>query len=419
MKSAPATEALTQAQSIAHLGFVLTGVVNTLLGPILPIITRTWHLDDAQAGRLFAAQFLGAILGTLASSRVMNAIGIRRTAMLGLLLMSAGVTATGLTDARFGALAVVCYGVGLGFVVPAINLWVALANPSRSAAALNLVNASWCIGAASGAPLIIYLAEKFGLTRTLAAVGILLALTAIAGFVAAGFSPASSPTTDAPPTESAQPANVVAPLSQSSQPLVAVPIAPMPRLQPSAHRSFIVLICAFLFFYVGTENGIGGWAATYANRLHILAASRIGFAESIFYGALLVGRVLAPPILRRITAIRLLLAGLILGAAGALLFTLSTGPLTVLAGICIAGIGLAPLFPVTVSIYSNELGKAATRWAGLIFAVGNLGGATFPWLIGRISTSTHALRNGMLVPLVCIAVMLVVQSRLGRVARSA
>jgi len=419
MKPQPATEALTQAQFIAHLGFVLTGVVNTLLGPILPIITRTWHLDDAQAGRLFAAQFLGAILGTLASSRVMNAIGIRRTAMLGLLLMSAGVTATGLTDARSGALAVVCYGVGLGFVVPAINLWVALANPSRSAAALNLVNASWCIGAASGAPLIIYLAEKFGLTRTLAAAGILLALTAIAGFVAAGFSPASSPTADAPPTESAQPANVVAPLSQSSQPLVAVPIAPMPRLQPSAHRSFIVLICAFLFFYVGTENGIGGWAATYANCLHILAASRIGFAESIFYGALLVGRVLAPPILRRITAIRLLLAGLIFGAAGALLFTLSTGPLTVLAGICIAGIGLAPLFPVTVSIYSNELGKAATRWAGLIFAVGNLGGATFPWLIGRISTSTHALRNGMLVPLVCIAVMLVVQSRLGRVARSA
>jgi MFS transporter, FHS family, glucose/mannose:H+ symporter len=398
MKSPTATESLTHAQSIAHLGFVLTGVVNTLLGPILPIVTRTWHLDDAQAGRLFAAQFLGAILGTLASSRVMNAIGIRRCAMLGLLLMSAGVTVTGVSNAQFGALSVVCYGVGLGFAVPAINLWVALANPTRSAAALNLVNASWCIGAASGAPLIIFLAEKFGLTKTLAAVGILLALTAIAGFVAAGFSPASS--------------NSAAPPTASRPALDAVAIAPLPRLQPTAHRAFIVLICAFLFFYVGTENGIGGWAATYADRLHILAASRIGFAESIFYGALLVGRVLAPPILRRITAIRLLMGGLVLGSLGALLFTISTSPATVLTGICIAGIGLAPIFPVTVSIYSNELGPAATRTAGLIFAVGNLGGATFPWLVGRVSTTMNGLRSGMLVPLACIAVLLIVANRL-------
>src|SRR5271168_1605548 len=111
MKPQPATEALTQAQFIAHLGFVLTGVVNTLLGPILPIITRTWHLDDAQAGRLFAAQFLGAILGTLASaqaavlfaakfqaptpgtlppSRGITASATRPPPMLGLLLRPAG-----------------------------------------------------------------------------------------------------------------------------------------------------------------------------------------------------------------------------------------------------------------------------------------------------------------------------------------
>jgi len=404
MKPMRATESLTHAQSTAHLGFVLTGIVNTLLGPILPIITRTWHLDDAQAGRLFAAQFCGAILGTLASSRAMKAAGIRRTAMLGLLLMSAGVTATGLTDARFGALAVVCYGLGLGFAVPAINLWVALANPTRSAAALNLVNASWCIGAASGAPLIIFAAEKFGLTKTLSAVGVLLALTAIAGFIAAGLSPASSPS--------------AAPPAIPNPPLAAAPIAPLRPLPKSAHRQFILLICTFLFFYVGTENAIGGWAATYANRLHILAATKIGFAESIFYGALLLGRVLAPPILRRITAIRLLLVGLIVAAIGALLFTLSPSPATVLPGICIAGIGLAPLFPVAVSIYSNELGPAATNTASAIFAVGNLGGATFPWLVGRVSTTMNGLRPGMLVPLVCIAIQLVVANRLSRITRA-
>jgi len=115
--------------------------------------------------------------------------------------------------------------------------------------------------------------------------------------------------------------------------------------------------------------------------------------------------------------VRLLLAGLLLGAAGALLFTLTTRPQLVLAGICIAGIGLAPIFPVTVSIYSDELSARATRSASLVFTIANVGGALFPWLIGRVSTSMSGLRYGMLVPLGCIAAMLVLQSRLSATLR--
>ena len=418
MKSPTATtESLTHGQSLAHLGFVLTGIVNTLLGPILPIIAPAWHLNDAQSGRLFAAQFCGAIAATLASGRVMNSIGIRRCAMLGLLLMSAGVTATGLSNAQFGPLAVICFGLGLGLAVPSINLWVALANPERSAAALNLVNASWCIGAASGAPAIIFAAEKFGLIKTLSAVGILLALTAIAGFVAAGLSPASRRNAIKPQAIPAPPEPSVAPLTQSTHPLAVAPIQPQPPLSPATQQLFIVLMCAFLFFYVGIETGVGGWAATYATRLRLLAPSRIGLAQSIFYGALLLGRILAPLALRRMSALRLLIAGLLLGAAGAALFTLAPLPAEVLAGICIAGIGLAPIFPVTVSLYSDELGPAATNSAAILFAIADVGGALFPWLIGRVSTSMNDLRYGMAVPLACIAAMLLITTRLTRTMR--
>ena len=249
-------EALQDAQFAAHIGFIFTGVVNTLLGPILPIVSRAWSLNDAQAGRLFAAQFLGAVLGTMAASRLMAALGIRRSAMLGLLLMSLGVTATGLSDARFGALAVVCFGLGLGVVVPSINLWIALADPERSAAALTLLNAWWCLGAASCAPLVIFVAERIGPAKTLGSLGVLLALTAIAGVVASMRRAANL----APASVAADSAT----LAQSAQPIAPAPAGPLPRLQPSAHRAFIFLICTFMFFYVGTESGVGGWAATYA-----------------------------------------------------------------------------------------------------------------------------------------------------------
>ena len=327
-------ESLRNSQAAAHLGFVLTGVVNTLLGPILPIVSRSWSLSDAQAGRLFAAQFLGAILGTLASGRLMAALGIRRCAMLGLALMAVGVTATGFSDARLGALAVICFGLGLGVGVPATNLWIALAHPARSAAALNLLNASWCIGAASCAPLVLFFAERVGLTRTLSAIGILLALTAIFGSIGAGRGlmgnpppapPASSTAASAPPASSAalqsasleDPAPPV-PSTPSPEPLSTAPVAHVPRLEAGAQLFFIVLISVFLFFYVGVESGVGGWAATYAGRLNILAAAKIGFAQSVFYGALLVGRLLAPLALRRFTPLRLLTGGMLVGAAGTL-----------------------------------------------------------------------------------------------------
>jgi fucose permease len=40
-------------------GFLLVGIVHTLLGPILPMLAARWRLDDAEAGSLFIAQFTG------------------------------------------------------------------------------------------------------------------------------------------------------------------------------------------------------------------------------------------------------------------------------------------------------------------------------------------------------------------------
>ena len=57
-----------QLAPLLHCGFLLVGVVNTLLGPILPILAARWRLDDAEAGSLFIAQFTGAMIGSALSS---------------------------------------------------------------------------------------------------------------------------------------------------------------------------------------------------------------------------------------------------------------------------------------------------------------------------------------------------------------
>ena len=48
---------------LLHGGFLLIGVVVTLLGPILPMLATKWSLDDAELGLLFTAQFRGSIIG--------------------------------------------------------------------------------------------------------------------------------------------------------------------------------------------------------------------------------------------------------------------------------------------------------------------------------------------------------------------
>jgi fucose permease len=58
--------------ALIHIGFLLVGIANTLLGPILPLLSARWKLNDAQGGYLFTAQFVGAIAGSALSGMLMK-----------------------------------------------------------------------------------------------------------------------------------------------------------------------------------------------------------------------------------------------------------------------------------------------------------------------------------------------------------
>lgn len=346
-----------------------------------------WSLSDAQAGRLFTAQFVGAMLGTLASSAFMARLGCRRTAMVGLALMAVGVAGTSSHSATAGVGAILCFGLGLGLDVPATNLWVALAESKRSAAALNLLNASWCIGAVAAAPLIIYSSDRIGLGWTLGVVSILLIIFAAGGFVG---------------KDERKPAAGSASSAASK------------LANPAARHWFVVYVAALMFFYVGSEVGVGGWAATYAKRFALLPAPSIGLAQSIFYGMLMLGRLVAPVALRRVRGTSLVLAGMWTAAVGELLSVARPASVPALFGLALTGLGFAVIFPMTISYCSDELGADAMRFAAWIFACGNLGAAILPWITGEISDRAQSLRAGMAFPLVSVAVMIIIQAQLSR-----
>jgi len=117
-------------------------------------------------------------------------------------------------------------------------------------------------------------------------------------------------------------------------------------------------------------------------------------APSAFWGALLLGRGLVPAVLRSHSERTIYRLGLVSAIVGtALVLTTHLVPL-LLAGAAIAGLGLAAVFPITVAVLSRDLGENSQRLGGFFFAIGNMGGATIPFLVGAVSTQTHSLRGG-------------------------
>src|SRR3981189_3881597 len=73
-----------------QIAFLPTGFLQTLLGPMLPILIARWALNDTQAGNLFLVQFLASLAGVQLSGLLLTRWGFRPAFLWGLLLMAWG-----------------------------------------------------------------------------------------------------------------------------------------------------------------------------------------------------------------------------------------------------------------------------------------------------------------------------------------
>ncbi len=166
----------------------------------------------------------------------------------------------------------------------------------------------------------------------------------------------------------------------------------------------------FIFLYVGTEAAAYGWVATFAKRLAAPTQTLWMFAQSIFWAGLLSSRALAPMILWRLSARRLIMAGLLVGTAGLLLVLLDRELVAVTTGIALAGFGLGPVFPTTFTLFSQRFGSLTAQMAGVVFVVAYLGAAALPWAVGLVSSWHGGLRSGLMVPVVGAILMIILHT---------
>ena len=127
-----------------QIAFLPTGILTTLLGPMLPILIARWAMNDTQAGNLFLVQFLASLVGVQLSGVLLARWGFRPAFLSGLLLMACGVATLYLGSLWLGLASVAAYGLGLGLIIPTDNLLIAEIG-SSSGSGLNSHDASMIV----------------------------------------------------------------------------------------------------------------------------------------------------------------------------------------------------------------------------------------------------------------------------------
>lgn len=357
---------------LLYLSFILIGICTTILGPILPALSARWNMNDAHAGSLFTAQFIGSSLGGL-----LAAIQPFKSTAIGFIAVALGLALLTVSTPLVAVPVLFMYGLGVGLVLTGINLTVSSMAGGNRGTALSWLNFFWSLGATI-CPL---LAAVFIGHRLLPA--FLLVLPACCVCMA-----------------------VLVVLRGQLKTAAASPHTASTESADRSVRFFVAYFAALLFLYVGIETALGGWLSTLATRLpHPGAMGAFAIsASSFFWLALLVGRGLSPLLLKLVPETVLQPLAVACSVASICLLLVARSYTDIAIASSLVGFSLAPVFPLSLSFFLSHADKSKS--AGMVFAICGLGGAALPWMTGAVSSYRHSLQWGLSIPLVAALFML-------------
>ncbi len=338
--------------------FVLIGAAQSMYGPAFPAFRARFGIGEQAVGFVVSAHFLGSFAAIALSGLVLARLGYRRSLVGGAACLAAGLL--GVWVAPSWALVLVSgalVGVGFGLLDVGVNLLFVRGFERGRAPALNLLHAMFGVGAVLGPLLVGLLLPRFGIAFLIAGV---LGLA------------------------------VLLPLARVDEPDVP-PAQPVPSVAVLAGVAGFAL---FYFLYVAVEVGVASWETEYlAPTLGVEAAAVL---PALFWGALMVGRLVAAPLSARLGPRTLVLGSATVAVAGAAAALASPfAP----AAYVVVGFGLAPIFPTGLAWLERSFPERSERFAPVVVAGASLGPVATAWLIGAAveATSLRAVPWSILV----------------------
>ncbi len=355
----------TPSLSLAFFGFTLVGIAGGVTSVLLPSLDAFYHVGDATLGLLFLGTSLGYFLAALGSGLLAERLGLRWFLILGAIIVLVGQCGSGL---RLPFVLLLCMrtlvGFGIGIIETGFNVFVT-AQP-RHTVLLNYLHAFYGVGALLS-PLIasnmlafywpwysVYLLT--GVLSLPLALGVALLLRV--------------------------PLQLQERAVQKDEPLKEN------VLRATLRYPVLWLAILFLLVYVGIEVSIGNWSYTFLLGARHQGTLLAGWIVSGFWLGLTLGRFALQAIAERFgMGVKALLYACILAILlGLLLVWLIPLDSITAFGFCLIGLGLAPIYPITVALTPQLVpARLNTSAIGLMVSMSTIGLALFPWMAGVLS----------------------------------
>ncbi len=350
--------------ALAFLAFVSLGLPDGLLGVAWPSISTGFGVPLDALGILLAVTTAGYLTSSFLSGRILRVLPIGSvlalsTAAAATALLGFALTPVWPAMVALGFLA----GLGGGAIDAGLNAYGAA---HFSARVLNWLHAFFGLGTTLG-PLIVTAVLGAGLVWrwSYALVGSAQVLLALTFFLTRG-----------------RWLRVKETAAADTSPLVPA------RTRDTLRRSSVWLGMLVFFVYTGVEFVAGQWSYSLLTLGRGVEAAAAGVWVSLYWGGLMVGRVLFGVVADRVPLTRTLRVCIVAVTFGALLFWLEPTRTLSLVGLVMIGFFLAPIFASLISLTPARVGPAhADSAIGFQIAAAGLGGAVLTGFVGVMARS--------------------------------
>ncbi|MFN7995637.1 MAG: MFS transporter [Bryobacteraceae bacterium] len=356
---------------------VVIGLTFAIRGDIIGALGTQFQLTHEQLGWIAGAAFWGYVLSILIAGQLCDVLGMRRLLGLACIGHSAGIVLT-IFAGGFWSLWLATLGIGIAnaLLEAAINPLVATIYPDQKTQKLNAVHAWFPWGIVIGGFL------AYGLTRLEMGWQIKMAMVLVPtiayGLIYFGQK---------------------FPVTERIQHGVRTSEMYREAIRP---RFLVLLFCMLLT--ASTELGPNQWIPDILTKTaHFPGILILAWINSI----MAIGRMLAVPVVRRLSPVGLLLAAATLSAVGLLGLSLTESGAGALAASTVFAFGVCYFWPTMLGVTSEWFPAGGALLLAIIGGAGNLSVALILPVMGRIydvEGSQLALRYVAILPVALIGI---------------
>jgi len=353
-------------------GFLISGMLMSFLGAILPAWGYHLKADFKEVGYYFLCLNLGFLLSVGFASLLLPRKGVKFTLVLanvlacGAFLYLAAGTATVPAAWRFFGL--LWIGVSAGLLNGGIFHAISPLYQHDRAATVNLAGVMFGLGCLLTAVLMA------GTYYVYTVPSILILFAVLPGFYAGIYAKAK---------------------------LAGGPVVhqmPLTQVLHDFRNPGAVLFSLLLFFQFGNEWSIAGWLPLFLIRRLGISPEDSLLMLALFWLALLVGRIAAQLILKRLSHGSLLIGSIFSALLGTIVLASTNNGFGAVMGILFVGTGYASIYPLVVEKIGHRFPYYHPGFYNGIFSFAITGGLLAPWTLGYF-TAAWGIQAVMIVPL--------------------